>query len=208
MRPALSQQALDKYDVNIPGTIETIWQPLYDFQTYETSGATSFTFFQSPVGDSGTTYADTNMESAGMVPRGQNFLITGIEVEFFPAEAALNEIATPANSFINEYYSVMTADAYFELTIGSKPYMRQAPLLSFAPRRRFNADAAVSTTADTVTYGWNMLQVEGDPMDIVPLKLESNQNFNAKIMFDSAVSVNAAGKIGVRLNGYLFRNAQ
>lgn len=203
---------MSKYMVNVASIGETIWWPLYDIQAYGTGGITTATYFQRAVGSSGITKASTNMVTPGTIPRGQQFLITSIEVELYSAKADISVATTVAPLQVEDYYAVMTAAAYLELTIGSKAYVTEGPLLRFAPRQRIKADMAVAandTTANTATTVSNGLaQVCGETYDIVPLVLVPNQNFNVQIAFDSAISITTAARLGVTLNGYLTRNAQ
>lgn len=203
---------MNKYMVNLPGQSETIWWPLYDIQAYGTGGFTTATFFQRAVGAGGITKASTNMVTPGTIPRGQQFLITSIEVELYSASADISVADGVAPIQVEDYYKVMTAAAYLELTIGSKPYVTEGPLIRFAPRQRIKADMAVAandTTANTATTVSNGLaQVCGETYDIVPLVLVPNQNFDIRISFDAAQTITTQGRLGVTLNGYLTRNAQ
>ena len=201
--PALQQ--LSRYGVNIPDAKEVIYEPLYDIQTYPTTGQLSFTFFQSQIGVNGKTLSDTNLDSSGQVPKGKNFLVTGIEVNLYPAVTAINP-ASPDASFLLEVYSLLTARASLTFKIGSKEYHKGAPLMKFPPAQRLAADVAVGTAAANSTI--NYASATGQPMDIVPVRLTSNQNFDVKIQFENLIAVAAESRIGVTLRGYLFRNAQ
>lgn len=207
-----AQRKIQEYMVNLPGTVETIQWQLYDIVTYGTGGFTTQTFFQRAVGQGGITKSSTNMVTPGTIPRGQEFLITSIEVELYSAPADLAVADGVAPIQVEEYYEVMTAAAHLQLTIGSKPYALAGPLLKFAPKQRIKADISVAandTTANTATtVATGLAQVVGETYDIVPLLLIPNQNFDIQIAFDSAVAVTTAARMGVTLNGYLTRNAQ
>ena len=84
MRKLPTLQDLKQFAVTKPGQIEATAQSLYDFQTYAAAGQTSLQFFQTPKGQGGKTAADTNLEQAGQLPAGKNFLVTSIEVKFYP----------------------------------------------------------------------------------------------------------------------------
>lgn len=208
---------LQQFAVNVPNLEELTWQPLYDILTYPTTGALQFNFFQRQLGANGTTLADTNMVMPSSVPRGQMFLMTGIQVFLIPNVADLSvQSADAATAFpptaVEEYYKIMNGKGSFQLTIGSKPYQQMAPLvmLGAGPSIQANMTSALAnTTADTITSGATGLPwISGPAFDIVPLLLPANQNFNAQINFDSLLTVTTAGRIGVRLNGYLARQAQ
>lgn len=200
------KEMMAKYGVNIPGKVEVIWQPLYDYQVYPAAGALNFTFFQTPIGQGGNTLSDTNMLASGQVPKGQTFVITAVQVELYPSG---DDIADPADLdvFLRDYYNVVTANARLELTIGSKPYLRQGPLIKFPPAQKIQAQASVGT-GNAADVGISFAQGVGVPFEIVPLTLTSNQNFDVAINFDAVQAIANEGKIGVTLQGYLFRNAQ
>lgn len=204
---APSQQLMDKYAVNLPGQVEVIWQPLYHYQTYAAAGGTAFTFFQTPIGQGGLTLSDTNMQTAGAVPKGQTFVATALQVELLLDAADIFLTADP-DSYLNDYYRVMTSRANLVLEIGSKPFLKQAPLGKFPPAHNIQAQTAISTTANNITEGMSFAQGGGQAFQIVPLTLTSNQNFVLTINFETAVAVATECRLGVTLHGYLFRNAQ
>ena len=75
---------LDSSKVLVPGMAEAIWQPLYDSATYPAAGTSALAFFQEAIGVNGKTVADTNMELNGQLAKGQAFLVTGVQVAFYP----------------------------------------------------------------------------------------------------------------------------
>ena len=79
-----SFESIGNYAINRSGEYEATRQTLYDFQTYAAAGATSFTFFQTPTGQSGKTLADTNIETAGTLPAPKHLLVQSIEIYLFP----------------------------------------------------------------------------------------------------------------------------
>jgi len=216
---APSSESLEKYNVNRSGQFEAVRQTLYDFQTYAQAGATSFTFFQAPVGQSSKTLADTNMELAGQLPNPKMFLIQSIEVYFFPsgtttALPSTAAIADANSSFVNDTYNVGRA-GWLEFFIGSKPYLREAPLLRFPPKAKLDgfAAAATSLTAGAATQtqiayaAWG-----GRPYMLTPpILLKPTQNFAVTLNFPTAVALtanNTTARIGVVLDGILYRNSQ
>lgn len=198
--PSINEM-MDKYQVNLSGKVEVIWEPLYDFQDAAATAPASQTFFQVPQGQSGKDLTDTNMTLAGNIPAGQRFAITGIEVYFFPG-VLINQTDVD-NAFIDDTYQFYK-DGALTLTIGSKPYVQQGPLMSFPPSSRLNGFAAAATTADESSYAY--ASPLGREYSIRDLVLQSSQNFDVKILGRNNISV--AGRVGVKLNGWLFRNAQ
>lgn len=194
------QKAIQEASVNIPGKVETIYQPLYDYQTLAATAVAQQTFFQTPVGQGGKTLADTNMELAGQLPKGQNFLITGIQVEVLPG---LDVSQATLNEFANDVYEV-TKGGVLVLRIGSKEYVRQGNLMKFPPVNRLGVDAATGLTAESTTYA----AACGREFSVVDLLLTSNQNFSVELRDLPALPSAVAGRIGITLNGYLMRNAQ
>lgn len=203
---------------NVQGILNRYRQPLYDYQTYAAAGQTSMTFFAVPKGQSGKTYSDTNMEQAGMLPAPQHFNAESIEVIFFPGAAV--SVATfgaeAAAKYINDVMAVYTQPARLVFTIGQMNYAFESPLMNFPPQRWMDGFAAA---ADSTTAGANLqtqvgyatakghpFKFDGPGIDIPPA-----QNFNVTINWDNgavALPSTVAGRIGVRLGGWLFRAAQ
>jgi len=209
-------KTIDAFMVNVPGVTETIWKPLYDIQTYPAAGSLSLSFFQRAVGTSGITKAATNMLQAGQIPRGQEFLITGIEVQLLSNEADITTNSASDATAVDpvqaeEYYKVLT-NGFLDLQIGSKSYLDVAPLVKCCPRQYVDFEASITntdSTASTLTSASSGLaQVRGMSFDIVPLLLVANQNFSVTIGFDALETVTTACRLGVTLNGFLRRNAQ
>ena len=114
-RPSVTQ-AFDTSRVNLPGAVESIWQPIYDYQVLASAGATAQTFFQVPIGQAAKTLNDTNMDLAGQLPKGQTFQITGVQVEILPFD---NISATTEQNFSDDVYTT-TRQGYLILRIGSR----------------------------------------------------------------------------------------
>jgi hypothetical protein len=203
---------MDNYKVNRPGQVEALYQPLYDFQTYDSAGVTSQTFFQSPIGQSGKTRSDTNMELAGQIPAGQEFLVTDIQVVFFPGNEPATSSTTipPVATNWQDVWNVLKA-GNLDFFIGSKSYFRDAPLMKFPPDFRLagighsyfrmGTDADQSVVFDYATHA-------GPVRRITPIKLMANQNFAVTLNFDSAISVDSDARVGIILGGFLYRLSQ
>lgn len=209
---------LSKYSVNRPGW-EAVKQSLYDYQAYAAAGQTNLTFFALPVGQSGKTLSDTNMTLAGQLPKNQEFLIQSIEVFFSPTTptvAAQMPAAFGAQAIaqiINDSYIVGRA-GNLTLTIGSKPYLQEAPLGRFPQKAAFTVDGAL---ADVTTAGASLQsrlafgQWRGRPylLDPAPLLLPENQNFSVSLAWPEGVqAITNPGRIGVILDGILYRRSQ
>lgn len=203
LRSPSIQELMDKYQVNLPGKVEVIWQPLYDFQTAAATAPTEQLFFQVPQGQSGKDLTDTNMVLAGQIPAGQRFAITGVEVVFFPGDTISQSDA--ANTFADDVYSFYK-DGALELIIGSKPYIQQGPLMTFPPTSYLDGFSSFGTTVAATTQTNLYSVAKGREFAIRDLVLQSTQNFSVNIKGRS--NITSAGRVGVKLNGWLFRNAQ
>jgi hypothetical protein len=203
----LSQLAF--YNPNRPDATEAIWQPFYDFQAYGTAGATSMTFFQVPNGQSSKTYADTNMELAGQFPAPTAFLCTAIMVAFFPGgNPSATGTALAASTYWNDVVSVANS-GYLELTIGSKPYLRDAPIGKFAPNFTVGGVAAVGIANTALTQTQTAFaRAAGRYYEITPFLIPQSQNFNIKLYWPTAQTVNVTGRIGVIMDGFYYRQSQ
>lgn len=202
-----------QYTVTDDTKMEASTQPLYDFQAYAATGQTSLTFFQTPVGQSSKTLANTNMQSAGMLPAPQQFLIQGVGVRYISGLAANVIGASAANSALNDTNAILRAGV-FQLSISSKTYLTTFPL-SELPCRAYVAGAAAlsdSTTAGAgqaskITLAWEI----GDVFRPNPLLLTPTMNFQAQIIWPTAVAIpsaDASAQIGVYLYGTIYRPPQ
>ena len=186
--------------VNIPGVKESIWQPLYDYQAVGPAAVANLSFFQVPIGQAGKTLVDTNMELAGQIPTAQNFAITGVQVEFYPGQTTTSATAT---AFTDDLYQFYRTGALI-LRIGSKEYIRQGNLMKFPPVNKLSLATSVGNLALQTNYG----AADGREYETEELLLTSNQNFSVTLQGLPALPSGVAGRVGVTLNGYLFRNAQ
>lgn len=207
---------LSQYNPNRPDAIEAIWQPQYDFQSYPTTGQTNLSFFQIQNGQSGKTYADTNMTLGGQFPSPTAFLCTAIMIFFFPNYAgAASNVATAvtANTNVNDVVKVYHS-GYFEFTIGSKVYLRDAPLGKFPPNVGIGGlqayglamyDQGAATIGQVST---DVAQAIGRYAEITPLLIPMNQNFVVSLIWPADVTVANTGRIGVCLDGFYYRQSQ
>lgn len=210
-----------RYAVNQPGMMEMISQPLYDIQPYPQGGVTQLTFFQNQVGSSISgvtkTLADTNMFGNGSLPQPQQFLIQAIQIEWFPGQTSAPYqflgVATAAGQ-VEDFVGVFNGKGYAVLTIGTKPYLQEGPLITLPPRSAVGIDAAASN-ATTAGAGQSLQIVNafarGPLWHINPLLIPPLQNFSVTLNWPTAVplaSTDALARIGVRLWGMLFRSVQ
>jgi len=182
--------------VNLPNQVQTLYSPLYDYQQKTAAATQVQRFFSTPNGSNGKTEADTNLTLNGQLPKGQAFVVTGVQVEYFPdidinTEAAESQYADD----ILKFYS----SGYLDFKIGSASYVQQGNLMKFPPINRL---AIASGSATQKLYG----VATGREYNTINLLLESSQDFSVELRDLAATST--TGKIGVTLNGILYRNAQ
>ncbi len=225
-RTGVSMVDLSKYDSS-KDQLDSIFAPLWDYQTYATAGALNFNFFALPQGQ-GTTSSpgatgvkqigDTNMQIAGSLPAGNRFLVIGIEVEFWPGSSpGLRLAAVPTDAQFarnwDDTYAVLKGGS-LTLTVQNRMFAQDAPLMKFPTQTRLAGVAAYNqndTTAATVGFG----QIEyasscGAAYDITPILLKPTQAFTVTINFPAVIATPSGvdARIGVRLVGKLIRNVQ
>lgn len=219
----ISARDLAQHRVSIPGKQDEIYSPLYDYQSYAAAGQLQLNFFALPIGQGTTsapgatgakTEADTNLTNAGLLPKGNRFYCTGLEVLLFPgnnpgAGAAADSIA---GRNWNDVYAVAKS-GWLRFRIQNRDYVLDSPLINFPPVTRLAGAAAVATnlTAGASTFGEIDYAVfAGMPYSIVPVFIESNQSFSVQVNWPALVALpsTTAGRIGVRLRGRLIRDAQ
>lgn len=209
-----SSQDLDYFNVNRLGMEEVVKQSLYDFQTYPTAGATQFSFFQVPIGQSSKTKADTNMTLAGALPNPQKFLAQSVEVYFFPGGEINRNFAAAGDQegWSDDIEAIYHGIMHLEMTIGSKPYLTEAPLVRMPPKTYIKGNFAIAGTyAATAGNVLDMSAATGRPYFLTPpLMIPSMQNFTVQINAPTAIATPSGldGRIGVVLDGLLYRLSQ
>jgi len=204
---------LNAYSVNRANEVEAIYQPLYDYQTYDTGGYNSLSFFQSPVGQSGKTREDTNLDVGSAIPAGQEYLITGIQVMYYPGNVVAGDDVSivPAGYNWQDVYDLMKSGV-LTLSIGSKNYLVDGPLGKFPPEFRLAGTAhveAFQAAAADQNISFDYAVAAGRVYTITPVKLMANQNFAVTLEWPNGkVTQTAAGRIGVIFTGYLYRLSQ
>lgn len=223
--------------VGVAGKVELIWQPLFDYNVYPTAGVGQLLFFAAPQGQGFSSQpiaaaapksaADTNMVLAGMLPAPQAFWLDGIEVVIEPGGSAtanlyanaestvfLAAAAAAATTIINDF-NIIAKSGRLDLNIMQKNYYSESPLYRFPQRAFSRADMFAQTTSATTGAVISMFpRCEGTGVRLDPgLGLATTTNFGVTLTWPTVVPTTAPGsgfnaRIGVFLNGWLFRAAQ
>ena len=193
-------------------------QSFYDFQTYAYAGTTTlYTFFQQPVGQSGKTLEDTNMSIGGQLSLGNDFLIESIQVHFYPG--VLNQpnedTAAPfaAPQFINDV-AALNKKGYLTVNVLNSVVLTEAPIGRLPPNTRLTGNAAMSgTIAGSTASSFNQASFAtfgGETYDVEGLWIPSNTNFSVNLNFPTTAALPSSvdGRIGIVLQGILYRNIQ
>lgn len=208
--PSLSELA--QYNVNRPDQVEALKWSLYDTLAYAAAGQSQLQFFQVPKGQSGKTFAQTNMTAAGLLPAPQSFLIQTIELFFFPGEVISTYGPAAASSFVNDTYKFFSQPAWLELYIGSKAYLDEAPLLKFPPKNGLSGFSALSDTTTAAASGQSQIGYASGGGQVYelnpPILLVPTQNFNVTLNWPALVTVTNAASVVCNLGGILYRNSQ
>ena len=217
-----SFENIGNYAINRSGEYEATRQTLYDFQTYGSAGATSFTFFQTPAGQSSKTLADTNIETAGTLPAPKHLLVQSIEVYLFPGvnPVTVNNAAdtvADATNFANDVYALQKS-GFLDFFIGSKSYLTEAPIGRFPPKTQLETEFGFALQTGQAAAAALTAQISGDyavfsgrPYMINPwILLTPTQNFNVTLNFPTAIALPSGqdARIGVVLDGILYRLSQ
>lgn len=208
---------LKNFQVQRPG-YEAIRQNLYDYGTYAAAGQTQLSFFQTPQGSGGKTAEDTNMELAGALPNGKDFLVESIQISVFPGILPTTYATTiAATNFANDIYTIGKL-GYLDFFIGSKSYLIEGPLLKFPPFQRLNVEASHSqefkqavAAAEEKQLSTDYAHFDGRPYELVPpILLESVQNFKITLNWGAVQALPSAvdARIGITLGGILYRKSQ
>lgn len=223
-RPILTREQLMQHQSYL-SDMDVIWDPLYDFNSYITAGQTNLSFFSTPQGQGTTsapgatgskTLADTNMETANQLGKGNQFYVTGVEVLFFPGvDPGRGAVAVAdVGEFVDDVYNVGKSGVLTFQVGSGRVYVQQGPLQLFPPSSRLAVQSSICTTeSTTATSGFaevNYATFSGEVYTIVPLLLDANQTFSCNLSWPALVPCpsGAAARIGVRLRGYRIRNAQ
>jgi hypothetical protein len=219
-----TKAALAAHMARIPGTQDEIYAPLYDSVVYPAAGSNQLTFFALPIGQGATsapggagakTENDTNLTNAGLLPLGNRFYCTGVEIHFFPG---VNPGTGPTadalfiGQFWNDVYAVAKS-GWLRFRIQNRDYVLDGPLINFPPVTRL---AGVASATSTLTAGAATLdQIQyaafaGMPYNLIGVFIESNQSFvvTANWIAPVALPSTVAARMFLRLRGRLIRDAQ
>lgn len=229
-RPVLTPDYLNTHRVGVPGTKDVIWNPLYDFIAYPSGGSQLFSFYSNPQGQGTSStpgagavakqVTDTNLTIGNQLTRGNEFYAIRSESLFYPgvSNAALPltvlpgraNVPTTVGIFVNDVWSIGNGGIK-TLKIGTdRVYIQDGPLQMFPPVTRLAMQAAlagnaITTAGQEIAYSaWS-----GEPYTIVPIYIESNQQFTLQVVFPTVIPTPSTqiARLGDRLGGYLIRQA-
>src|SRR5271156_7080390 len=136
-----TKTALAQHMARVPGTQDEIYAPLYDSQVYPAAGATQLTFFALPIGQGVTsapggvgakTENDTNLTNAGLLALGNQFYMTGIEIQFYPGNnpgfGATADAQLGRNW--NDVYA-FSKSGWLNFVIQKRTYILDGPMINF-----------------------------------------------------------------------------
>lgn len=229
--PTLQDFAANK--VGISGKVELIWQPLFDWNLYPTAGIAQILVFQNPQGQGQSaqpiaaaapkTNADTNMTQPGQLPAPQAFWVDGIEVQVDAGSVAtanlfaiqtpngFNAVAAATVQSGETDVNAILSSGVLSFTIMQKEYYREGPLYRFPPRANLRLDSSLaSNSATTAEVSKAKLRADGQPVRFDPgMGIATSSNFQVQLTWPTVVATAANNaRIGVFLNGWLFRAAQ
>ena len=230
-------QDFSKYQVGINGKMELIWQPLYDWNIYPLAGVAQILAFNTQQGQGQSAQpiaaaapksaADTNLVLSSMLPAPQAFWLDGIECVIEPGGTATANLyanaestvflaaqAAAATTIINDF-NIIAKSGRLDLNIMQKNYYSESPLYRFPQRAASRADMFAQTSSATTGSVVSMYpRCEGTGVRLDPgLGIATTTNFGVTLTWTTVVPTTAPGsgfnaRIGVFLNGWLFRAAQ
>lgn len=231
--PILTSAYLQAHKVGTSGK-DVIWGPLYDALAYPSAGGVAFTFFNQGVGAGNSSAPgagavakslyDTNVKTPNMLTMGLEFYAIGSETHFLPGVQATAGTpyaylpgrggVAPATTgqFVNDVWAV-TNGGLKTLTVGTdRNYIVDGPLMQFPPSKWLDVSAALSEIGPSSTstgIGNEIAYARpcGEPYLLVPIYLQSNQQFTLTITFAAAIPTPSQqpGRLIERLRGYLIR---
>lgn len=177
-------------------------------------------------------FADTNMELAGQLPSPKAFLCTSIEVIFEPGSVSTANTFTPqvvsgpAGAAVvtsatigqitpaaaqNDVQAVLQS-GWLDMFLISKSYLQNARGDSFPPKSHIAYDGSVSAggALQVMAVACGSRAV-GRPFYVnPPVLIMPSTNFSVSLNWPSAVATPSGfnGRVMIRLDGFLYRNAQ
>jgi hypothetical protein len=180
---------------SIGGVLDVIVEPRYDTNTILAAGSLALSYFTVPVGQGlsafagagvAKSYSDTNMELAGQLPAGYNFVVLGFRA--MPAFVVGNMVA--AASVVGQIHDANTWSwgGVFNFTIGSKSYCR-------VPLDTIPAGMGPAGYGSSFTGAFGSAASHGAPLlsnsfsiSRQPLELAQTQNFNVVLSWPLVVA--------------------
>ncbi len=206
-------------DLFVPMHMECYWSPLFDFWTFDEIPP-QHEFFVFPVGATLKSYPgrmreiqDTNMYLTGQLPAPQEFYITAIRVSFTPD---YTQHRGRLELDLQDLRKVLLSGV-LELVLGHRRYVYDGPLAKFPvlfPTYHAESLAALMKELDGQLYkeaqecedeSGRITKLPGELYAITPIYLQRNQSFHVRVLFPEPVQLNAPGRLGVILDGYLLR---
>lgn len=232
-RPVLSEAELKQYVVGVNGS-DVVWNPMFDSLTYPSAGFTEWEFFNEGIGAGSTsapgagtgkkTLFDTNMRTQNQLSKGIQFYAIGSETifqpgvqptegtpyAFFPVD--LQATAADIGGFIKDMWAVLSGGLK-ELKVNTdRWYIQDTPLFLFPPSAWFHMHGAFgaltpTTQASVEAFELNYSTAAGEPYEIVPVYIQSNQEFTLSIKYAAAIATPSGfpGRMIERLRGYRIR---
>lgn len=169
----------------------------YDTQSIANAQtAVSFSFFAEAVGGT-VTLGTTNMELAGQIQAGYEFIVQQITAEAETAAA----ISSP--NVVNDKLLVLQGnpmDARLTFAIGNRPFY-QEKLFAFAGGG-LHGFAALFQTANF--YYASARVAQNGKLEYMP-KIDGNTNFQVTVAYDAAPSPASTTKLLIKLRGKIIR---
>lgn len=183
--------------VDVPGKYQVRAQELYDSASI-TTGAGSYTYFSTPVGQGGKTLEDTNMVLAGQLPAQNYFYCTGMSLLLIPTAAlATNQVLDLQAAF---------AAGVIRVEVLSREMYTAAPLGKITAPSFLTGAISIHGAALDAAASSGFLGVTGDKTEFAPFAIAPTQSFGVTINI-SAVTLTAPVTSFVYLNGYLAQPA-
>lgn len=163
----------------------------YDRFTLDTT-VTEHLMFQTPNGQGGKTFADTNMVLGGQIPKGKSFVCMAFKIRY-----QSNQALTAANAvFIGQ----MLQETSFKFQMDSKESFWTQSLAEIMGYSIFGAEAAAN----------NFIAVSKMPGVYplnIPIRLSEQDSFSVKIVHHTAVNTALDDdKVKISLDGIQYRN--
>jgi len=176
----------------IRGMSSRIHQPLYDTYLFPAGAAPArVPFFMVPFGTAGSgiatakTWTDTNMQSAGQLPAGYNFRCKGVVLSAAPDITLADAI-------------LLTKGALLTIWVGESPRFR-IPAVRLSQGGGLYTPTAAALHVGLGHPGSGNFYKLDEPIDI-----EQQSTFHVDLDYDAAITMGAATRVQVHLEGFLW----